>query len=754
MPINGNPHFLPEQVCPKPVASCYLEIKKMKPSEDQIEQPNTAVNPTLLPLATRMAPLSTKSSRLRIHELDHLAEMVLKSCILILDDSDVNIRLVVEILRLAGFKNVHSEIRAALAVQRIRELKPDLIALDLRMPFVSGIEIMEILGSEENNLEFGPVLVLTADTSIETTRRALDLGADDFMSKPIDARELCLRVKNLLTAHVLRKQLESHNDYLKVTVEARTIGLKRSNEALSMEIKSRKETDLLLRNAKRRLEFLLTSSPNSIFSTQPTPPFAVTFVSDSVQSQLGYSAKELTSSPSFWLEHLHPADSASDLVHEELGILEGRFSLVYRFLHKDNTYRWMQSDATVIHDKEGAATEIIGSWTDITVHKRTEEALAEVAGELSTANDRLREFDRLKSEFVATASHEMRTPLTVIREFTSLLSDDAAGSSTEEKSESYEAILRNCDRLTGMLDYLLDFQRIEAGKLNLRRGKVNIVELLERCHKDLLPRCAVRQLAFNNRTPENLPCALADERQLEQVVINLIGNAIKFTPDGGAIGLNASFVDGLIQISVEDTGRGIATDELENVFEAFRQVDRIDGPGFGGTGLGLTISRRIVELHGGGLSVRSTLGSGSTFTFSVPEWSEFAGVEAQVGDSLGNEGAQGFLLVIRPNTNPLSIEDVPKRRLQDLASVVKAALRSSDHGLTLSEYGCIVYVFKCNKAGMDTVKARLFAALSLQYEIDGIPSIKILDLSATQNVHAELSQELRPNDSLNTNAAA
>jgi len=192
---------------------------------DPVAQLINSPQSSAFPLRRWSLPLSAKSGWLRDQELDLVREIVLASCILVIDDNDVNIKLVTQILNSAGFKNVHSVIRASLALARIQDLKPDLIVLDLRMPFVSGVEIMEMMAAEENYLNFGPVLVLTADISVETKRKALDAGADDFLCYPIDARELCLRVSNLLIGHVLRRKLESRNDDLQNMIEARTRAL-------------------------------------------------------------------------------------------------------------------------------------------------------------------------------------------------------------------------------------------------------------------------------------------------------------------------------------------------------------------------------------------------------------------------------------------------------------------------------------------------------------------------------------------------
>jgi len=645
---------------------------------------------------------------------------ILASIILIVQGNEANALNLKRALTSAGFENVHVETQPRDVVVRIRELKPDLIALDLQMPELSGLEIMAMLKSDES-LHIGPVIVLSGDTSLEMKRKAFDLGAERFLPEPIDVTDLCLGVRNVLTRNIDRKHLEFQNLHLQEMVEARAAELEQTNKSLEVEMRVRKKADTLLRNAERRLRFLLTSSPTSIFSANPNPPYNVTFISDNVQSQLGYSANEFTEDPDFRTDHLHPEDALRLAIEMPLLVAQGQYTTKCRFMHRDGSYRWMQSDMAVILDSAGAPYEVIGSWMDISDRKLSEEVLAKQAVELSSVNARLQEFDRLKSEFVSTASHEMRTPLTVIREFANLLADGAAGSTAEDQAECYEAILRNCDRLTAMLDYLLDFRRIEAGKLTLRRDRVCATEVIRRCYKDMLPKCVRHGLTFKIEVPDELPLVLADEEQLMQVLVNLAGNAMKFTPAGGSVELSAASLDGRLQINVIDTGRGIAPENLDSVFEAFRQIDRVEGPGFQGTGLGLTISKSIVEMHGGSLSVESSVGIGTKFSFTLPLWSESAGLQALVDDKWEDSEGAVFLLVVRPKTDDSSSLALSLESLAPLAIATKAALRAYDNGMVLPDYGCIAYVLECNRAGITAAVDRL--SKELASKITGWPDI-------------------------------
>lgn len=231
---------------------------------------------------------------------------------------------------------------------------------------------------------------------------------------------------------------------------------------------------------------------------------------------------------------------------------------------------------------------------------------------------RLRESDRLKSDFVSTVSHEMRTPLTIIREFTSLVHDGSAGEINDEQHDFLDTVIRNCDRLTGLVGDLLELARLESGKYRMERQQTDLRALLERCVADFEPVAAAEGIFLMLDVQSDLPDVLGDGDRITQVLVNLMGNAVKFTPSGGAITVTASVRGSEVEVAVEDTGIGIAEEHQAMIFGAFVQVDRADGPGQRGTGLGLNVARQIVELHGGRLDLTSRLGEGSRFYFTLP----------------------------------------------------------------------------------------------------------------------------------------
>jgi signal transduction histidine kinase len=226
----------------------------------------------------------------------------------------------------------------------------------------------------------------------------------------------------------------------------------------------------------------------------------------------------------------------------------------------------------------------------------------------------LREIDRLKSEFIATASHELRTPLTSVQMGVHLLLEGALGELTDSQNEVLEACRQDCERLDKLMRDLLDLSKIEAGESQPHLAPVGARDLITTAVKDLRPQVETKGLELRVDVPVDLPSVMVDRLQIERVISNLVINALRHTKQG-EIKISAEGRDSHVAVSVCDTGSGIPTEYLPHIFDKFVQVP--DAP-TGGAGLGLAISKSIVEAHGGQISVQSQAGRGTTFTFTLP----------------------------------------------------------------------------------------------------------------------------------------
>jgi GAF domain-containing protein len=237
--------------------------------------------------------------------------------------------------------------------------------------------------------------------------------------------------------------------------------------------------------------------------------------------------------------------------------------------------------------------------------------------EIQDKSRQLAEASKHKSQFLANMSHELRTPLNAILGYTELMTDGAYGESSEKMAAVLKRLESNGKHLLGLINDVLDLSKIEAGQLTLDLIDYSVSDIAQTVRSTLEPLATDKKLAFKVEVPAELPPGYGDGRRLTQVLINLVGNAIKFT-DKGEVAIKAEANNGAFRVSVRDTGPGISTTDQAKLFQEFQQADNSITRRKGGTGLGLAISKRIVEMHGGRIWIDSTVGQGSTFTFTVP----------------------------------------------------------------------------------------------------------------------------------------
>lgn len=237
---------------------------------------------------------------------------------------------------------------------------------------------------------------------------------------------------------------------------------------------------------------------------------------------------------------------------------------------------------------------------------------------LTHANAQLQELDRMKDAFLSMVTHELRTPLTVISGITEMFEAGVYGELSAEQSEHLRQIALAAQRLRQLVNDLLDLSKMEAGMMRLRREPANPHLLVCAVVEQLAAVAAQAGVMLKNGTDHHLPEVNCDGRRIEQVLTNLISNAIKFTPPGGQVTVFAESAPPFVRFTVADNGRGIPPEALPHIFDKFFQVQSSTESGVKGTGLGLAIVKHIIELHGGEVGVESEAGQGSCFSFTLP----------------------------------------------------------------------------------------------------------------------------------------
>ncbi|MBA7617927.1 Non-motile and phage-resistance protein [subsurface metagenome] len=219
---------------------------------------------------------------------------------------------------------------------------------------------------------------------------------------------------------------------------------------------------------------------------------------------------------------------------------------------------------------------------------------------------------------MANMSHGLRTPLNAILGFSELMRDEVPGKINDEQRQSLDDILNSGKHLLNLINEVLDLSKIESGKTKLKLTNIALTEVIDSLARTMMPILALRKQSLDVEVEEGLPLAHADKSRLTEVFLNLLGNAAKFTPDGGRLKVEAARDGDWCQVSVIDSGIGIKKEEQERIFDPFYQLDNPLTRGKSGTGLGLTLVRQIVEKHGGRVWVESEYGKGSRFTFTLP----------------------------------------------------------------------------------------------------------------------------------------
>lgn len=478
---------------------------------------------------------------------------------------------------------------------------PDVILLDIVMPDMDGFDVCRRLKADAL-LRTIPVLFLTAHTDRDTRIKAVEAGADGFLSKPFDELELSVQILAMTKLKAASRQQRLEKEHLAALVAERTRELER-------ELAERKQAEERARKEQALTDTIIESIPGSFYMLDKDGRFVRwnAFQRDEIIGRTSDLIDGMNA-----LDTIHP-DDRETIRSKIANVLENgkQETVVGRLLMRGGpAYRWLlMTGRQLMID---GSPYLLGIGIDITDRKEMEIKLNEALERAELAS-------RAKSEFLAVMSHELRTPLNGVLGYAELL----ACSPLDDEQRGYaRTIIRSGDHLLGIVNDVLDFSSIEKGSMKLEVAEVAIPALLESACLPIRKAAAKKGLEFDCRVTGRVPEKITgDARRICQILINLLGNAIKFT-DQGSVGLqvepSVAGGAGFLEFSVRDSGPGIQPGLLEGLFEPFTQADSTLSRQFQGTGLGLAISQRLAETMGGKISVESTPEKGSTFTLRLP----------------------------------------------------------------------------------------------------------------------------------------
>jgi PAS domain S-box-containing protein len=376
---------------------------------------------------------------------------------------------------------------------------------------------------------------------------------------------------------------------------------------IAQDITARKAASAALAAQQARFRSLINHATDII--TILTAEGVVQYQSPPVRRILGWEPEDLVGRNAF--DFVHPDDRLPTWNAYEAAIIDPSVipTVEFRFLHQDGSWRWLEATGTNLLADPTVDGFVVNS-RDVTERKQLEQ-------QLRTALEAAEAGLRAKGHFLAVMSHELRTPLQAIQGYTEFLLSAPPSSLTDEQREDLSTIHRSAGRMAALIGNLLDLSRLEAGRLTLAHDMFDLREVLEQVRQDVAPQAAAKALALHMEVPQQLAALRGDAARVRQILLNLVGNAVKFTHKGG-VRISVSSIVGTVAIAVEDSGVGITPEALPHIFDEFRQVDSKRSLPGGGAGLGLAISRQLAELMGGAISVQSEPGVGSTFTLHLP----------------------------------------------------------------------------------------------------------------------------------------
>jgi PAS domain S-box-containing protein len=549
--------------------------------------------------------------------------------ILLVDDRPENLLALEAILEPLG-QNLVKALSGEAALRQLLRHDFALILLDVQMPGIDGFETAALIKERERTRHIPIIFVTAISKDDKYVFQGYSSGAVDYIFKPVHPE-------------ILKSKVSAFVELWKKTEEVRRQSeMLRESERQIQERERQHALDELERELERRHLAEIEESQRRLARFKETLDATLdsVFIFDAQTLRFSYvnqGATELLGYPPDYLLQMTPMDIERDF--DDAAFLEFATPLL-RGEKQSLTFEKMarRSDGSAVpvevllqfitpastdaSTQEASCGSFVAIVRDITERKRMEERLILAKEQAERAN-------QTKSEFISTISHELRTPLNAIIGFSKLLLDPRVGDLNEDQTMYASDIAQSSEHLLELINDILDLSKIEAGKLELELSQFSLTETLDESQIVIREKAREHNLQLRTEYSQDvlqMEPIWADQRKLRQIMYNLLSNAVKFTPDGGTITMRAELrpdaddttATPTVVVSVEDTGIGIRAEDHSRVFQPFEQVDNSYARHQQGTGLGLALTKRLVEMHGGKIWLESEVGKGTTFSFSLP----------------------------------------------------------------------------------------------------------------------------------------
>lgn len=451
-----------------------------------------------------------------------------------------------------------------IGLQKVKEGAYDLLLVDLMMPGIDGLDLIQKVHEIDPEII---LVVITGYATIESAVEATKRGAYDYLPKPFSPEAL--------------------NAVVKRGLDKRTLRL----EALRL-YEERDQRLLELASEQSRLRTIIGCMADGVLVTNLEGRLVLWNTSAVKMLKLTGTDKSGKS-----LDHYVKNQSIIESLQEVLNSDDSEYSMMTREIHVDDEGSVLMANIAPIRDEKG---EILGAVTvlrDIT---------------------ELKEIDKIKSQFVSMVAHELRAPLAAIEGWLEIVISGEGGGDAEQSQKWLKRAKERAHSLLALVNDLLIINRMEAGRIAQKMETVQLSDVVQKIVEFLRPEAEKRNISFDAHFPKDLPAVQADVSDMEKLFSNLVNNAIKYNVDKGKISIEGSKEESYVCIRVKDTGVGISKENLKHIFDDFFRVEDEKTKKISGTGLGLTIAKRIVDSHFGRIEVQSTVGKGSTFSVFLP----------------------------------------------------------------------------------------------------------------------------------------